>query len=219
MMWGTIANLKENLNKIAQDVHDDSDEEEFEIYASTNGGGGQGSSISDRRNSHSFAHSNSPSSRSPVSNGGVGSGVSPEVNGKVSRSYGFPSAARKMDTLNDLLAASDLISLHCALTNETIQILNAECLQHVKAGAFLVNTAGCALDGAEGPQWMEAWVKEMPNVLILPHSADYSEEVWLEIREKAISVLQTLFFDGVVPKNVVSDEDKEDSEIGDENEH
>ncbi|PRQ58321.1 hypothetical protein RchiOBHm_Chr1g0358011 [Rosa chinensis] len=47
---------------------------------------------------------------------------------------------------------------------------------------------------------MEAWVKEMPNVLILPHSADYSEEVWLEIREKAISVLQTLFFDGVVPK-------------------
>lgn len=120
-----------------------------------------------------------------------------------------------MDTLNDLLAASDLISLHCALTNDTIQILNAEALQHVKpgifflfvcfknilsfekgdkdasfsglitrvlfiyTGAFLVNTgssqllddcavkqllidgtlAGCALDGAEGPQWMEAWVR------------------------------------------------------------
>ena len=61
-------------------------------------------------------------------------------------------------------------------------------------------------------------VKEMPNVLILPHSADYSEEVWLEIREKAISVLQTFFFDGVVPNNVVTDEDEE-SEIGDENEH
>ncbi|KAL6131001.1 hypothetical protein ACLB2K_069379 [Fragaria x ananassa] len=161
-----------------------------------------------------------------------------EVSGTLSRSYGFPSAARKMDTLNDLLAASDLISLHCAVMNETVQILNAECLQHVKPGAFLVNTgssqllddcfvkqllidgtlAGCALDGAEGPQWMEAWVKEMPNVLILPHSADYSEEVWLEIREKAISVLQTFFFNGVVPNNVVSDEDEE-SEIGDENEH
>ncbi|PRQ58327.1 putative formate dehydrogenase [Rosa chinensis] len=48
-----------------------------------------------------------------------------------------------MDTLNDLLAASDLISLHCALTNETIQNLNAESLQHVKAGAFLVNTGSC----------------------------------------------------------------------------
>jgi len=83
-----------------------------------------------------------------------------------------------MDTLNDLLAASDLISLHCALTNDTIHILNADCLQHIKPGAFIVNTgscqliddcalkqllidgtiAGCALDGAEGPQWMEAWV-------------------------------------------------------------
>ncbi|CAA6656477.1 unnamed protein product [Spirodela intermedia] len=116
----------------------------------------------------------------------------------------FPRAARRMDTLNDLLAASDLVSLHCALTDETIQIINEECLQHIKPGAFIVNTgssqliddcalkqllidgtvAGCALDGAEGPQWMEAWVREMPNVLILPRSADYSEEVWMEIRRR-----------------------------------
>ncbi|KAI4328833.1 hypothetical protein L6164_021158 [Bauhinia variegata] len=159
--------------------------------------------------------------------------------GKLGRSsITFPRAARRMDTLNDLFAASDLISLHCALTDDTIQIINAECLQHVKPGAFLVNTgssqllddcavkqllidgtlAGCALDGAEGPQWMEAWVKEMPNVLILPRSADYSEEVWMEIREKAISVLQTFFYDGVIPKNAVSDEEEEESEVGDENE-
>ncbi|XP_019433978.1 PREDICTED: C-terminal binding protein AN-like isoform X2 [Lupinus angustifolius] len=149
----------------------------------------------------------------------------------------FPPAARRMDTLNDLLAASDLISLHCALTNETIQILSAECLQHIKPGAFLVNTgssqllddcavkqllidgtlAGCALDGAEGPQWMEAWVKEMPNVLILPRSADYSEEVWMEIREKAISILQTFFIDGIIPKNAMSDMEEE-SEVDDGNE-
>lgn len=49
----------------------------------------------------------------------------------------FPPAARRMDTLNDLLAASDLVSLHCALTNETMQIINAECLQHVKPGIYL----------------------------------------------------------------------------------
>ncbi|CAA0838947.1 C-terminal binding protein AN [Striga hermonthica] len=152
----------------------------------------------------------------------------------------FPAAARRMDTLNDLLAASDLISLHCALTNDTIHIINADCLQHIKPGAFLVNTgssqllddcavkqllidgtlAGCALDGAEGPQWMEAWLREMPNVLILPRSADYSEEVWTEIREKAISILQQFFIDNIIPKDAVSDEEEEvEQEAGSENNH
>lgn len=42
-----------------------------------------------------------------------------------------------MDTLNDLLAASDLISLHCALSDETIQIINEECLQHIKPGNLI----------------------------------------------------------------------------------
>ncbi|XP_051145514.1 C-terminal binding protein AN-like [Andrographis paniculata] len=163
-----------------------------------------------------------------------------EGNGMLRRSsLRFPAAARRMDTLNDLLAASDLISLHCSLTNDTIQILNASCLQHIKPGAFLVNTgssqllddcsvkqlliegklAGCALDGAEGPQWMEAWVREMPNVLILPRSADFSEEVWMEIREKAISVLQQFFIDNTFPKSALSDKEEEvESEIVYENE-
>ncbi|CAN6306053.1 unnamed protein product [Urochloa humidicola] len=157
-----------------------------------------------------------------------------EATGKVKRpSILFPSAARRMDTLNDLLAASDLVSLHCPLTNDTTHILNTERLQHIKPGAFIVNTgscqliddcalkqllidgtiAGCALDGAEGPQWMEAWVREMPNVLILPRSADYSEEVWMEIREKAIAILQAFLYDGVVPNSVISDEDEEISEV------
>jgi len=144
-----------------------------------------------------------------------------------------------MDTLNDLLAASDLISLHCALTNDTVHILNADCLQHIKPGAFIVNTgscqliddcalkqllidgtiAGCALDGAEGPQWMEAWVREMPNVLILPRSADYSEEVWMEIREKAITMLQSFLFDCVLTTNANYDVDEEINEAGNEDDH
>lgn len=57
----------------------------------------------------------------------------------------------------------------------------------------------------------------MPNVLILPRSADYSEEVWMEIREKAISILQQFFIDNVIPKNAVSD-DEEEREAGYENE-
>jgi hypothetical protein len=42
-----------------------------------------------------------------------------------------------MDTLNDLLAASDLVSLHCTLTNDTTNILSAERLQHIKPGKIV----------------------------------------------------------------------------------
>lgn len=57
----------------------------------------------------------------------------------------------------------------------------------------------------------------MPNVLILPRSADYSEEVWMEIREKAVTVLHTFLLDGIIPDNAISDEDEEKIEVdGDE---
>ncbi|CAI0470210.1 unnamed protein product [Linum tenue] len=63
-MWSSIENLKQNLNKIALDVHDDEDEE-LEIYGF---GNGDDQSVSGRRNSHSSAHAKSVSP-SPVANG------------------------------------------------------------------------------------------------------------------------------------------------------
>ncbi|CBI40445.3 unnamed protein product, partial [Vitis vinifera] len=54
-MWSTIANLKENLNKIALDVHDD-DDEELQIHAPVVAA--EDPSVSDRRFSHKYAHSN-----------------------------------------------------------------------------------------------------------------------------------------------------------------
>lgn len=57
----------------------------------------------------------------------------------------------------------------------------------------------------------------MPNVLILPRSADYSEEVWAEIRSKAISVLYSFFVDGVIPPNIAAnDDDDDDDDDGDD---
>lgn len=49
-------------------------------------------------------------------------------------------------------------------------------------------------------------------MLILPRSADYSEEVWMEIREKAISILQTYFINGIVPEDAISDVEAEESD-------
>ncbi|KAF5733089.1 GRIP-related ARF-binding domain-containing protein 1 isoform 1 [Tripterygium wilfordii] len=64
MMWSSIANLKENLSKIALDVHED-DDDELEIHNSPYEGD---PSVFDRRNSHRFAHSKSVSG-SPIVNG------------------------------------------------------------------------------------------------------------------------------------------------------
>ncbi|KAJ7556820.1 hypothetical protein O6H91_05G100200 [Diphasiastrum complanatum] len=145
-------------------------------------------------------------------------------------SKSFPPSVEEVDSLKELLSRSDVVSLHCSLTNDTVQLINGDTLQYIKPGAFLVNTssshllddcalkqalidgtvAGCALDGVEGPQWLEAWVREMPNVLILPRSAEYSDDVWAEIRAKAVSVLRSYFVDGVLLSNTVSD-DEEDS--------
>ncbi|KAK2415642.1 golgin candidate [Trifolium repens] len=65
-MWSTIANLKENLNKIALDVHDDDDDAVIASYGIPPDG--QRPTVSDRRNSRGSTHSNSIS-RSPAANG------------------------------------------------------------------------------------------------------------------------------------------------------
>ncbi|GMP61262.1 hypothetical protein CsSME_00023795 [Camellia sinensis var. sinensis] len=68
-MWSTIANLKENLNKMALDVHhhdydydyhddDEQQEEELRVYDSPNR---NGHLVSDHRFSHNFAYSLQPS--------------------------------------------------------------------------------------------------------------------------------------------------------------
>ncbi|XP_026433940.1 uncharacterized protein LOC113331450 [Papaver somniferum] len=83
----------------------------------------------------------------------------------------FPPAARRMDMLNDLLPSSALISLHCALTNETVQIINAERLQHVKP--VLLAVRWMVLNGHNG--WImgisiDLMVLHMSPVLFLVKS-------------------------------------------------
>lgn len=57
------------------------------------------------------------------------------VKGKVVRGCRyFPPATKQMDTFNGFLLTSDLVSLHCAVTKETLQILNLETFQHIKTG-------------------------------------------------------------------------------------
>jgi D-lactate dehydrogenase len=47
--------------------------------------------------------------------------------------------------LDELLSASDIISLHCPLTPETYHLIDAHALEQVKAGVMLINTSRGAL--------------------------------------------------------------------------
>ncbi len=48
-------------------------------------------------------------------------------------------------TLDDLFAQSDIVSLHCPLTDSTKHIINAESISKMKDGVFVINTSRGAL--------------------------------------------------------------------------
>ena len=100
------------------------------------------------------------------------------------------------DALNDVLAASDVVSVCCPLTPETRNLLDAAAFDRMKSSAFLMNVtrgevmvedalvealetgqiAGAALDVApreplppDSPLW------DMDNVVMTPHTAGASQ--------------------------------------------
>jgi D-3-phosphoglycerate dehydrogenase/C-terminal binding protein len=129
---------------------------------------------------------------------------------------GFDKALglRRVDTLEDLVRSSWILSLHCPLTPETRGMIDARILSLMPSGAYLVNTArGAVLDTAAIPAAVEsgqlagvaldvleheppaeddplirAWRDPRHpahwRVLLTPHSAFYSEESPREARTK-----------------------------------
>lgn len=69
-MWSSIDNLKENLNRIALEIHneDDEDDQHLSIYNSGDRTDSN-NSVSDRRISRNFTRSKSPTFNSPIANG------------------------------------------------------------------------------------------------------------------------------------------------------
>lgn len=121
---------------------------------------------------------------------------------------------RRVNTLDELLAQTHVLSLHCPLTPETRHMINAGALAKLPKGAFLVNTArGAVVDTAAIPAAIEsgqlagagidvleaepardddplikAWRDENhpahDRVVINPHSAFYSVEGLMDMRVK-----------------------------------
>lgn len=105
-----------------------------------------------------------------------------------------------------LLKESDMISIHCPLTDETENMFDLEAIKKMKPTAYLVNTArggivneadllralkeriiaGAALDAvAEEPMEIGAELFALDNYICSPHMAWYSEESSLELKRKA----------------------------------
>jgi D-3-phosphoglycerate dehydrogenase len=108
-------------------------------------------------------------------------------------------------SLEELLRMSDAVSLHAPLTPETTGLINAEALEHVPAHSVLVNTSrgplvvledvvealrgerlrGAALDVLPTEPPDLSAVQGVPNLLVTPHMAYYSEQAIAESQHKA----------------------------------
>lgn len=116
----------------------------------------------------------------------------------------LPAGIQKA-TLDQLLHASDMVSLHCPLTNDNLHFFNAEIIAKMKQGAILVNTArgalvdeqaiaealACGKLGAYGADVMDREppladnpLLAQPHAYITPHIAWATKEArqrWLDI--------------------------------------
>ena len=107
--------------------------------------------------------------------------------------------------LDRLVARSDIVSLHAPLTEETRGIINVETLAQMRPNAILVNTSRGPLvvfddliavlrAGGIGAAGMDVFEQEppdastfpdLPNLLVSPHIAFYSEAAVRESQAKA----------------------------------
>ncbi len=124
--------------------------------------------------------------------------------------YVDPSAMRELGVdptgLRPLLERSDYVSLHAPLTPQTEGLVDEAALRWMKPTAFLINTArgrivdeaalvralehgwiaGAALDVLPSePPPQDHPLRRLPNVILTPHVAFYSEESLQELQRKA----------------------------------
>lgn len=131
-------------------------------------------------------------------------------------------------SLNDLLAASDIVTIHTPLTSATRNLIGARELRRMKDGALLVNTARAgiirtaALEKSLATRHLGGFaadvfdfesasakgtLMEMPNVLLTPHIGSATVEANLHMGDMAVDNILA-FMNGIAPANKVTVADR-----------
>jgi glyoxylate reductase len=126
------------------------------------------------------------------------------------------------DSLDQMIARMDVISVNCPHTPSTFHLMNARRLKLMKPEAVIVNTsrgevidenaltrmlrageiAGAGLDVFERGREVNPRLRELPNVVLLPHMGSATREGRTEMGEKVLINIKT-FADGHRPPDLV----------------
>jgi len=125
--------------------------------------------------------------------------------------------------LDELIATSDVVSLHAPLTPETRNIVSRQRIQAMKSGAIVVNTsrgamideaalfdalssghiAGAGLDVfAHEPATVDNPLFTLPNVITSPHSAGTTADTWGRRGTFAFANMRRVL-NGSVPESII----------------
>jgi len=126
------------------------------------------------------------------------------------------------DSLDQMVARMDVISINCPHTPSTFHLMNARRLKLLKPSAVIVNTsrgevidenaltrmlragelAGAGLDVYEHGVEINPRLRALENVVLLPHMGSATQEGRIEMGEKVIINIKT-FADGHRPPDMV----------------
>jgi glyoxylate reductase len=126
------------------------------------------------------------------------------------------------ESLDQMIARMDVVSINCPHTPSTFHLINARRLKLLKKDAVIVNTsrgevidenaltrqlragelAGAGLDVFEHGHEINPRLRELSNVVLLPHMGSATVEGRMEMGEKVIINIKT-FADGHRPPDMV----------------
>jgi glyoxylate reductase len=126
------------------------------------------------------------------------------------------------ESLDQMVARVDILSINCPHTPSTFHLMNARRLKLMKPSAVIVNTsrgevidenaltrmlrageiAGAGLDVFERGHLINPRLKELPNAILLPHMGSATLEGRVEMGERVIVNIKT-FADGHRPPDLV----------------